>query len=435
MEEDHLETGDTAEAPATSTLPDDNSHGHSGTSASTVLSDSGKWDKYLPLDATDPRGCWNWAQLKYFLIPMELAVFLYMFTTYFHFQIYQQYFLQQSARNALNLSSNYSGCLNQTGISEMSSNETFFSIQSNANHVLMITTVVAQAPSLFVFFLLGALSDRFGRKVVMYIVFAGQCVSSVIGLLIVYFNLNMYFFLLSGFASGITGGFGAILLTGFSYIADITPEHWLTVRSGFLQVAIFVGTAASSGSSNSWLGSNGCDFLPPVWLLVAVTVVGFLYVVITPESLTREKRATLPKRGVGFILMGIKIFFWPRHLGRSRLWRLWLVLVVMSIAVINEVGNVEILTYFLENKPLKWPLGRISLYTVVISVTHCLALVVVVPLLVFLKLPDPLISLIGVTVACGVSTIFGFAESYWPYSIIFAGKGRVCVRVCARARI
>ena len=154
-------------------------------------------------------------------------------------------------------------------------------------------------------------------------------------------------------------------------------------------------------------------------------ILGFIYVVITPESLTEKKIGTLtakPKRDLQSLLVGVKIFLWPPYLGSRKLWRMWLAVLAMSLAVINEIGSVEILVYYLHNKPLLWDLTRISLYNVVISVTHCLALVVVLPVLVIVKLPDSLIALIGVTVACGVSITFGYAQNNWPYWVIFIGE-------------
>ena len=106
--------------------------------------------------------------------------------------------------------------------------------------------------------------------------------------------------LIGGFATASTGGFGAVLVAAYAYITDITPKRWLTVRMGIIEFMIFIGAAASSASSISWLGSNGCDFHPTAWLMMATAVLSFLYILVLPESLTNERKKELlikPKRG------------------------------------------------------------------------------------------------------------------------------------------
>ena len=101
-------------------------------------------------------------------------------------------------------------------------------------------------------------------------------------------------------------------------------------------------------------------------------------------------------------------------------------LLLLKLCIVNEVGIQQIRTYFLQNKPLEWPLSRISLYNTIILLGHCVTLMLVLPIMVILRFPDPLISLIGVIVASGTVTIYGFAEHSWPFWIIFIGKEETC---------
>ena len=351
-------------------------------------------------------------------------MFLYIFTSLFHTQVYQQYYYQISARNMLNLSSNYSHCLNQTDIVDMSNNATFSIIQQNTNHLNLVTSIVSQVPAVFVLIVLGGFSDKFGRKIIMFVIFIGQFIQSINGLMVVYFELNMYLFLIGGATNGLTGGFGAALIAGYSYAADITPKRWRTIRIGFVQVAIFAGAASSGAAANSWLGSNGCDFHPLMWLLIVTSVVSLLYVVVLPESLTEERKKELEmktKKGLQAWITGLKIYFWPPFLGVSKYWKVLVATAAMALAVTNEIGYGQVATYFLENKPLEWSLERISLYSMTTSIVHCIALVVVLPLMVLVGFPDILIGLIGVVLVGGAVTSLGFVQHSWPVWLIFIG--------------
>ena len=381
------------------------------------------WQHYIKRRMRSPLEL-SWSEVKYYVLPVEFVLFLYIFMAYFQFQIYQQYYYQQTARNTLNLTSNFS-CLNQTDIVDLSDNETFATIQDTSKYIMMVTSLVSQIPSIPATILVGGFADKFGRKPIMFLLFAGELVQSIVCLVVIYFNLNMYVFLLGSVINGFTGGFGAAVVAGYAYIADITPKRWLTIRSGLLQLFIFAGSASSAASSNSWLGSNGCDFHPPSWLLVAVPVVGILYVAIIPESLTDERRQELalrPKKGLQAWITGIKIYFLPTYLGVKKYWKLLAATACMGLAIINEIGSVEINTYFLENKPLEWSLERISLYSTISSVVHAVSLLVLLPLLVLLRFPDPLITLIGVIFAGSVAIFFGFIKHSLPFWIVFIGE-------------
>ena len=307
----------------------------------------------------------------------------------------------------------------------MSDKATFSLIQQNTDHLNLITSVASQAPSVLVLVMLGGFADKFGRKSIMFVMFIGLLIQSINGVVVVYYQLNMYLFLIGRVAYGITGGFGAALIAGYSYVADITSKRWLTIRIGLVQLAIFAGTAASGAASNSWLGSNGCDFHPPMWLMIVTSVISILYVVILPESLTEERKKELqmkPKGGLQAWVTGFKIYFWPPYLGFSNYWKVLVATVAMGLVVLNEIGSGQIMTYFLENKPLEWSLELISMLSMTTSIFHCFALLVVLPILVLIGFNDVLISLIGVVITCGAVISFGFIQHSWPVWLIFISE-------------
>ena len=352
-------------------------------------------------------------------------MFFYIYLSLFRFQLFQQYVYQQSARDRLNISSNFTGCFNQSKIVELSDNKTFAAIQDNAKHILMVNTIVSEVPAIFVNMVLGGFADKYGRKPLLFFILTSQLIKTVVELVVVYFNLNMYFFTVGNVTSGLTGGFAALFLAAYAYIADITPKRWLTIRSGFLQVFVYVGKAVSAATSNSWLDSNGCDVIPPLWLLLVLGSVAVIYSLVIPESLSDKRRkelALIPKKGIQAWIAGVKIYFKPYFLGLKRYWKLLVATAVFMLTVINEIGFTQILTYFLQNKPLEWHLDIISIYGTVVSVTHGVVLLIVLPLLVLIGLPDALIVFIGVVFTGGAAVFFGFAEQSWPVWLVIIGK-------------
>ena len=372
----------------------------------------------------------SWKHLKLFIFPVEIVSFLFLFGMYFEMQLYQQYYFQRIFRtiikdnvtnmSELNISIDHI-CLNQSLIENLTSSESFIKGQKMVNDFSMITVIIFLLPSIVVSLFAGPLSDRYGRKPVIASVFIGQLIAAVCIVLIVYLELNMLYFFIGAFAMGISGGVGVMMGATFSYITDVTPEKWLTIRMGIVEASIFVSTATSSAAADKWIQLTNCTFRPQVWVVIAAVVLGLIYTIIIPESLSKESRVknmSKSKKGLKSLAIGVKIFFWKSYLGIN-VWKLWIVLIVMVLIMINQNGITEIIAYFLHNKPLEWDYGLIGTYIALSSVSHLVALIFLLPILVLIKLPDSVIILIGVCVSCGMYVFAALLTESWE---MFVGE-------------
>ena len=370
----------------------------------------------------------SWKTVRLFIFPVEVVNFLFMFGVYFQMQLYQQYYFQRIFRTIieddnvteLNISMDHI-CLYQSLIENLTSSQSFVKGQRMVNDFGMITVIIYLLPSIVVSVFAGPLSDRYGRKPVMISVFIGQLIAGVSGIVIVYLELNMYYFVIGAFTTGISGGFGVILGAAFAYISDVTPKKWLTIRMGIVEASIFVATATSSAAADKWIQQTNCTFRPQVWVVLLVVLMGLIYTIIIPESLSKESRVknmSKSKKGFKSLATGVKIFFWKSYLGIN-MWKLWIVLIVMVLIMINQTGLTEIINYFLHNKPLEWEYGTIGIYMAVTSISHLVALIFLLPILVLIKLPDSVIILIGVCVSCGMYVFVALLTESWE---MFVGE-------------
>lgn len=129
---------------------------------------------------------------------------------------------------------------------------------------------------------LGALSDRFGRRPVILI--------SCLGLGLDYFVMalapNLAWLFLGRILSGITA---SSFSTGFAYIADVTPPDQRAGRFGLLGVAFGVGFVLGP-ALGGLLGNVSLRL--PFWVSGALSLAGFGYgLFVLPESLPAERRA------------------------------------------------------------------------------------------------------------------------------------------------
>ena len=379
-------------------------------------------------------------------VSAEIIVFSFVFVFYYYQNYTQQYLFQWFASEALNNATHSDShgaaivCYNQTLINKLSgSNSTINEVEGNAAHMNLMIMLATYIPSLIVNLVISPLSDKYGRKPAMILVLTGETCAIVLSVIITYLVLDVYWFILSGFLLGFSGGVSTLMSVSFAYVSDITPsdttppqQHTIhlsflratlpqqrTVHLGFLQGVVYISIALSSGIFNVWLQGTNCDFKPPSWLMVAVVLVGLVYSLIMPESLPKQERVQFSqsKKGMSVFLQGIKLFFWPRL--KYSVWRLWLVALSIFVVVLVESGEYAITTLFLLHKPLEWNRAFIGIYAIVRPITHGLALFLVLPLFLYLKVTEPSIVIAGLIFTSGANIFLGFVKSTWE---VFVGK-------------
>lgn len=153
---------------------------------------------------------------------------------------------------------------------------------SQATAVTLLTSIYA-----FAVFLaapvLGALSDRFGRRPVLLLSLLG----SSIGYLIFGFGGALWILFLGRIIEGLTGGEISAL---FAYFADITPVEERTKYFGWISAVVGIGTAIGPVAGGV-LANFGYSI--PMYIGAAITLLNALYgYFFMPESLDASKRST-----------------------------------------------------------------------------------------------------------------------------------------------
>lgn len=129
---------------------------------------------------------------------------------------------------------------------------------------------------------LGALSDRFGRRPVVLLSNLGLGADYVVMALAPTIPILFLGRLISGATS-------SSFSTGSAYVADVTPPEKRAARFGMLGVAFGIGFIV--GPAVGGLVA-GIDLRAPFWLAAALSFANFFYgLFVLPESLPRERRA------------------------------------------------------------------------------------------------------------------------------------------------
>jgi MFS family permease len=80
-------------------------------------------------------------------------------------------------------------------------------------------------------FLLFALSDKYGRKLVLLACVCGQLFYSAVHVVQFHYSLSLYFQILANTVNGLTGGQSVLLGVAFAGLADISRESGSKYRA------------------------------------------------------------------------------------------------------------------------------------------------------------------------------------------------------------
>jgi PCFT/HCP family folate transporter-like MFS transporter 1/3 len=355
------------------------------------------WVKYLSPDAATPELCpFSWKQIRSVIFPVEILLLLAMFCYSLFSHIYRQYLFQYIAK-ATTGNTTASFCLNQTYINSTVGSDKFELIQEEVNMLNMGITTFYLLLSGISSLILGPVSDVIGRKPVLFWVLMGLFFTSFIQLFVVNFDLDPRSYFAVSFFFGAFGGHAALIGLTLAAISDRVAKFpkLLTIRMGLMEAAITVALAGASAALNNWIDSNGCDFRPPVWLMFIITILLMVYIFLFNETLEQSQRSFNKRK----LLNGLKYFLIPWYMGYSKWWRLLACTAIITLGTAATIGQTEIITYFLHNKPLEWSYGLIGIYEPIVAGVKGVCLIGVLPLFITLRVSNALLSLIASLVA------------------------------------
>ncbi len=352
-------------------------------------------------------------------ITVEPIMFLFMFSTYIYLALIELYFYQYLGHKALTDANatdlpTHSFCVNSSLLDDVLGNGTNDKVEGQASLIILISSASGQVTSVVVALIVGPLSDKYGRKLALLFALFGNMIACLVNVFLVYFELSVYYFIGSGLLMGVTGGFTIIMTVCVAYLADVSSKRWLTLRIAILQAMLYLSQALSDILTGQWLKRSGCNFTPLLWIALSSSVLGILYLLFVKEPFTKEQRILkLQANGTlslsSMLSRGFKIFISSKY---SK-WRLWFTLAILSINIINGIGSFELLTLFQIHKPLEWDPGDIGWYGLCNTAIQAFSLFCILPILVYLKVPDSLIVLVGLVITSGVNFFIGFLQTTW----------------------
>ena len=364
------------------------------------------------------------------IVTVEPVIFLFMFATYLFLTLSQQYYFNSYALDEFAYTSDVDFirengsiiCLEKSDLEDYTgSNDTLKLVEYRSTLLVVYTSMARAIPSIITTIIFGPLSDHFGRRPVIIIVAIGGILEGVVSTSIAYFKFNSYFFILSAGLAGVCGDLSSLMMASFSYISDISSSKWRTLRFGVAESMIFMAAMISSVTGGVWFKKLNCQLIFPLVLFTACHLGIILYtLLLLPESLTSEQRRIKnvgKPGGLQVLVRGLKIFFCSVDRYVTSVWKLWVAIIPLMIYIVNMIGASSISILFF--KALNWGPILIGAQNATVMGSRMLSLLIILPILTAIKLPDPLISLIGALINCSTNLLMGLSQKTHQF---FIGK-------------
>eukprot|EP00049_Salpingoeca_infusionum_P023252 m.11132 g.11132 ORF g.11132 m.11132 type:complete len:508 (-) comp5671_c0_seq1:415-1938(-) len=245
-------------------------------------------------------------------------------------------------------------------------------VTGEASHRLFYLNLAMVVPSFFVVTTLGALSDKYGRRIMMFLPCVGSLLQQLGILLVMYLDLHINWLYLPMVLYGIFGTYALFLMSLFSGIADITNAKTRTVRIGFMEGMNLAGACAGMYAGGAMSKNLGYKFV--FWFLAGVYVVIMLYILAIKEPLPRNRRKERVTWMDANIVSVLAIFV-------VRGWRLFLLGFAFMVLMTTQVGYQIVIMYL--KQLFNWEDDVVGRYLAATKACYGFSVLIVLPIIVY----------------------------------------------------
>ncbi|XP_046994617.1 proton-coupled folate transporter [Schistocerca americana] len=365
-------------------------------------------------------GCCRWVSA----ISVEPVMFLYMFAFMITSVVEQAFFVDRACRVDLRLSDEI--CSNLQ-------NETFK--DDNTEVQVVVSTffqwnqIVSHAPPILMATLLGAWSDRHGRKGPLLLGLVGKLFYSAALVL----NASQADWPLStvlwsaALPSALTGADVAIFANCFSYLADVTTREQRTLRVAVLDV-VYLSTMPTGVALGKylWAGPLQRSYTLMFAVNACLMLAAVVYAAVALRSRTAPGHEPLPRRADACCAD-----FWDWRAARATLAtlarrrprrrRAILCLIVIAVAFYTFQRDEKNMMYLYTQLVFHWSADVYSDFKTFQSAAYVLGVLLGVPLMSrLLRLSDTTVVMVGAVAHATARLLYAFASTS---VLLYVGAG------------
>nr|XP_045014402.1 proton-coupled folate transporter isoform X1 [Jaculus jaculus] len=217
--------------------------------------------------------------------PVEPVVFLANFALVLQGPLTTQYLWHRFSTEL-----GYNGTRDRGNCGNHSSDPTKMKVETLTSHWTLYMNLGGFLVGLFWSTLLGAWSDRVGRRPLLVLASLGLLLQAVVSIFVVQLQLHVGFFVLGRALCALLGDFNGLLAASFASVADVSSNRRRTFRMALLEACIGVAGMLASLLGGHWLRIQG--YANPFWLALALLIVVTLYAAFCFGETVKEPKST-----------------------------------------------------------------------------------------------------------------------------------------------
>lgn len=210
-------------------------------------------------------------------------------------------------------------------------------------------------------FIMGAYTDRFGRKFLFILPCIGTMLRTAMAIVGIYYNLPLYYYIAGYFLEGCTGQIFNIFQIVYLYAADITETGKArSIGIVIVELAFGLGTVAPTLAVGFILEATD-SFLMPFYISLGILGLTLFLMFLLPETYPKEIRSQRKYISRFENLRdSFDLYFSKKNSGRR--WMYIVSILVFSLSVYNLFGRTAMEGLFLLNYPLCWSPTKIGIF-------------------------------------------------------------------------
>lgn len=221
-------------------------------------------------------------------------------------------------------------------------------VQSVVAEYFLYASVCIGIPCLISNIFIGSISNRYGRKKLLFVPTFGLLVAQIIVVVFMYVKLSLYYFLIPSIFLSIMGDIFAVFQIALSYVSDITEgTKRRTVGIAFVELFVGMGTLLVGVFAGYLIQSVGY-----IWTLSIATIVkcaNLVSILLLPSTIPPAKTPWSIKETIGSLKESFQLYY-SRQFARTR-WKYNLSLATFIIVNMATIGRDGVETLYILSPP------------------------------------------------------------------------------------
>ncbi|XP_077867325.1 proton-coupled folate transporter-like, partial [Saccoglossus kowalevskii] len=240
-------------------------------------------------------------------------------------------------------------------------------IQKQATIWTLYLTATTQFIGMFVATILGAYSDKAGRKIPLMLPPVGAALNSLNYLIVIYLHLPIWTLFFGALLQGLGGDFTTEISACCSYIADITTKQQRTLRMVIMEVVIYLAIGAAQLCAGYVIQLYG--YHAAFWLQFFVLSAAIFYAVFfVQESVEVHQNMSNTSILTFDNIKGVALLLKKERSGLRQ--QVVILLAIIFFQILTQNGCVGLYVLYCMDYPFRWSSVMIGYFSAAMNVLH-----------------------------------------------------------------